>query len=96
MEMAIRHKENLDLEFDSIIWGYSLLSEVQSCEDKLDLKLLLPTIDVIQELLADDADGIESLKEFVVEQATVNSETTIQGMIGYLQSFEKIGVKKIP
>lgn len=67
IKLAQSYRDELQLEFDSELWGYSLLSVLQSCGDSelVPLSLMQPTIEVIQELLVDDSDAIESLKEII-------------------------------
>ena len=62
----------------------------------MDLSLLKPSIEVIQMLLSNDPDGLESLKEIVISYAQVTDDNSVQDLLDLLQCFELVGLKKIP
>ena len=54
MNLALKYKDQMQLDFDHEIWGYSLLTVLQTYEEKIPTWVLSASIETIQKLLSED------------------------------------------
>ena len=99
MEAAVDLQEELNLDLDKQMWGYSLLSVLQTANKRSQWRYITrqATISMINELLQDDPDGLAGLQEVVLDQISeLESNLNLNRMLELLADFEMIGVKKHP